>query len=476
MPLSERLSVSDGAESGRTLGRAGCRAASHTLARVQTLETLNPAIATPLAQLLAERGFTFMDVARGLPGCSFLLLCRIALARQPFPLDLAREVATLTGIDAATLISATGLWTPNGGPSQRVPVPANPLLGDPILAAPSFPTQPLVVPPAPSPSPLVWVVGAGLGEGGDSGAQAVHRNTGVVVHQVTFVNVLAPVEVASDTTNLWTIGNLPGSGGNSWSVVVDPATGDLVGTEEDADYPDVVGVVYEPSEGRVWSCPSTTALIARYPAAGGNADATVSLVDGGTPYYPRDAVAYDGLLYVTAVDTSGVPYVGRVFEVDPAGLAVLRVSTGVDLENAWGICVDDAGDLWTCTRAGGGGTPKVCKVPASTLVAVEVPLVDDPEVLTDPQWVEPLFGSLWVSDSTAPNGRIFSMDAGGNVLQSRTFAGGTAVGHACSDGNFLWYADKAAGLLHMLSPADVSTSPFTVSVGGAPDGLIAVSA
>ncbi len=117
----------------------------------------------------------------------------------------------------------------------------------------------------------------------------------------------------------------------------------------------------------------------------------------------------------------------------------------------------------------------ICKTPISTMVSAQVPLIGDPLTLTDPQWIEFLFGSLWVCDSTSPNGRLFEMDAGGNVLQSRTFAAGIAVGHVVSDGKFLWYADKAGGLVHMLHPDSISASPFTVNVGGSPDGLISLT-
>ena len=117
----------------------------------------------------------------------------------------------------------------------------------------------------------------------------------------------------------------------------------------------------------------------------------------------------------------------------------------------------------------------ISKTPISTMVSAQVPLIGDPGVLTNPQWIDFIFGSYWVTDATAPNGRLFEMDVGGNVLQSRTFVSGISVGHVVGDGKFLWYADKAGGFLHLIHPSDISITAFTVNVGGSPDGLIVLS-
>lgn len=443
-----------------------------------TTQPLDPSVRSPLAQLLLTRGFMFASLAALVPDCSTTLLDRIALARQPFPLSLARQVQIVTGIDWGTLISATGLWTENAEPMTRMPVAPDYLLGDAAQPSLTASTQPIVFPASPPPVPEVWVVGDGLGVAAAPGAQAIARTTGLVVAQVSFVNVVAPVEVVSDGSALWTFGNGL-SGGASFDATVDPDSGTLL-AETDALHTEFLGVAFEPVTQTVWACSSTSTSIYRYnPAAGSNPDASVALSVGPKNFEPRDVVAWDGLLYVSATYPTGVPAMpleGRIFEVDPVALAVLRVSTGLDLGDVQGVAADDAGNVWTVSRAGGGTIPPMlAKTPISSFVAVQVPLIADPDTLTDPQWVEYLFGSLWVSDATAPNGRILSVDVGGNVLQSRTFASGSAVGHVAGDAHFLWYADKAGGLVHLLDPADVSASPVTVSVGGAPDGLLVLA-
>lgn len=440
-----------------------------------TSQSLDPSVRSPLAQLLLTRGFTFASVSALVTDCSVTLLDRIALARQPFPLSLARQIQIVTGIDWGTLISMTDLWTESDDPMTRVPVAPDYLLGDPAQPSLTASTQPIVFPSPSLPMPELWVVGDGLGVSSAPGAQAIDRTTGVVVEQVSFVDVVAPVEVVSDGSVLWTFGSGL-SGGSSFDATVDPDSGTLI-AEADALHTEFLGVAFEPQTQTVWACSATSTSLYRYnPAAGSNPDASVALAVGPKNFQPRDVLAWDGLLYVSAVYPTGVPatpFEGRLFELDPAGLTILRVSTGFDMGNAQGVAADDAGNFWVVSRAGGGTIgPALSEVPTSTFAAAQVPLIADPDTLTDPQWVEYLHGSLWVSDATAPNGRILSVDAGGNVLQSRTFASGSAVGHVAADTYFLWYADKAGGLVHLLDPADVSSSPATVNVGGAPDGLI----
>jgi hypothetical protein len=72
--------------------------------------------------------------------------------------------------------------------------------------------------------PELWVVGDGLGAASAPGAQAINRMTGVVAAQVSFVDVVAPVEVVSDGSVLWTFGNGL-SGGSSFDATVDPDSG-----------------------------------------------------------------------------------------------------------------------------------------------------------------------------------------------------------------------------------------------------------
>lgn len=434
------------------------------------LPELDPANRTPLAELLASKGFTFSSIANLIPDCSVDLLARIATGRQPFPVDLAKSIGITIGIDLGTMLGTTRFWTPNAGPLTRQALPPDPLRGDPIPAFLGTATAPLVFPTPPPPEPQLWVTGSGLG------AKVINRHTGAVIGTVAFTDVVDPVELAYDGTNIWTFGNGL-SMGTSFDARIDPVSKTLVG-ESDANHTAFLGICFEPVTSTIWACSSTSTLLYRYNPGPVffNPDAQIALVIGLNNFEPRDVIAFNGLLYATAVWPTGVPatpFEGRIFELDPVGFTILRSSTGTDLGNVLGIAVDDGGNLWTCSRSGGGTIgPMIAKTPISSLVSAQVPLLGDPGVLTDPEWIEFLFGSLWVSDATAPNGRLFEMDAGGNVLQSRTFVSGVAVGHVVGDGAFLWYSDKAGGLVHMLDPGSISGSAFTVAVGGSPDGLL----
>jgi hypothetical protein len=189
-------------------------------------------------------------------------------------------------------------------------------------------------------------------------------------------------------------------------------------------------------------------------------------------------LAWDGLLYVSAVYPTGVPatpFEGRLFELDPVGLMILRVSRGSHGELAGGGA-DDAGNFWVVSRAGGGTIgPALSKVPTSTFVAAQVPLVADPDTLTDPQWWSTVRLALGLGLDGAEREDPERRRCGQRPPEPDVRSG-TAVGHVAGERALPLVRGQVGGARARCSyPADVSVSAVTLNVGGSPDGLLVLA-
>ena len=435
-----------------------------------------------LPELFAAHHVSNGDVAKAL-GVSQEFLDRVIAKRQPLPIDLVRKLAFLLSEDIGTVELCAGLITPITGPSTRVALPPDPVLGERFPAFILGETQPIPRPSGGTPETIVWVCGGGLGPGGSlSGAIRIGRNTGLIYTHTGFSALLDPAEIVTDGSSVFTSG-FGAIDGNYAVARMNRADGALELQATDGFFNAPLGMVWEPVTGTLWLCSSGTdgsSLVQVDPVTGTKLNAAQLTTGSGfsTKYYKsRDVVALGGLLYVTAVNVTGPTWTGHLFEVDPLALAVLRVSSGLNLANVYGVDVDPENGVFVVTSANatgeGGPGPKVSQVLLSSFVANAITLTDDPETLGDPSWITFAFGVWWVTDNTAAHGqRLFSMTTAGEVLQSRSFGVPRPGGHSAADPWFLWYADKALGKVHVLNPADISASAVVIDVGGAPDGIL----
>ncbi len=438
-------------------------------------------VTTPetLDELFDAHGVTREQAARG-AGFDPLLLERVINGRQALAIDLVVSLAAFLGVGRGDVMGCAGRVGAETGPRAHVALPPEPLLGE------LFPTFPLAetvnhVPGSvPLASLMLWVCGDGIGGSGGIGAPPgvvrIERNAGLIRSRTSTPITLTPVELATDGHTVFT-GAAQGSHLDFSVARLLPATGELLGETVDGDFNQTNGLVYEPESGTLWGCEFGSPQLVQIDTNTGAVVATVRLSYSSAPdaptYSPRDVVAVHGLLYVTGTyDPGAGPNDGRVFEVDPVTRTILRISTGSNLQYAWGIATDGV-DLWVTGARKTSSSVGVYAITIAKLIAAVVTISADPTTIADPTWIEYFFKSYWITDVSGDGARLIRVDSLGVVVQSRLF-GGTAGGHCTADPWFLWYADKANGSVHLLNPSDISASQVVVVTGGAPDGLLVV--
>ncbi len=432
-----------------------------------------PVVETPstLPELFAARGVTSQQVAQAI-GVDPLLLERIVNGRQSLAIDLVGPMAVYLGVSRGDVEGCAGSIGLQTGPRAHIALPPEPLLGERF---PTFLLAETVNTPIDTgggaPSVGVWVCGENLaGDANLPGVLKINRITGVIELRTALPTTGTPTELATDGATIFTAASTAISGAYSLARLL-PATGALLGETPNANLNSSSGVVYEPVSGTLWVCSFALSQLVKIDRSTGAVLGVVHLSSAGDDYSPVDVVAANGKLYVGA--SYFPPFganTGRVFEVDPVAGTVLRISTGVNMQFVWGVATDGT-NLWVTSSVLSPNVAKISQMTLAGLIASAVTITADPLVITNPSWIDFFFGAYWITDLTGSGMRLVAVDPSGAVLQSRVFGGFTG-GHCASDGAFIWYADTAAGQVHVLDSMDIATSHVVVSTFGAPNGLL----
>ncbi len=423
-------------------------------------------------QLAAAAGLTLGQLAQAVD-CDPEIFRRVAQARQPLAADLAERIAAALGVGVGVVQGVAKYVTPLRGLALSKPGPSDVARGDDFPTVPLAHTAPPAVIGSTVPQRVAFVVGAGLGVTSADGVQRLGRNTGRI-HQRTTLAATSPGPAVYDASlrAVWVFGT---GGAARFSV----ATGALELEVADGSYGTPSSAVYDAVHARVWVAGSTG--LARIDSTTGLTDLLVTLTIGPRVYVPRDLTAVAGKVYVTGYYLTGIspPVSGRVFEVDASG-AVLRVSTGIDLESAWGIAYDGSTYLWgtSCSLDPVGSTARIWRVPVGSMIAAVETITGSPAIV-DPTWIGRAFGSWWVSDLQHAGPRLMRISDLGVIEGQRSFdvTGGTGGRIAQAiDGDadpwFIWYADRGVGLVHVMTPGDLEGPELVFDTGGNPDGLV----
>lgn len=94
-----------------------------------------------LKAFIEAAGSSFEEVATKLD-IRIELFERVEQGRQPLPVDVAAEVAVVTGTNVNELLASAFLNTEATGPQARRPLP--PLLGEPVRPVRYAKTQPVI--------------------------------------------------------------------------------------------------------------------------------------------------------------------------------------------------------------------------------------------------------------------------------------------------------------------------------------------
>jgi len=301
-----------------------------------------------LRRLFIDHGTTPEAVAALLPFfVDPALFYRVDAKRQPLPADVAEAVARVlvkdfagnpTVVDPGTVNGYARLTTKARGEYVRRPLPPDPLANPNALFGEQY-----------YPPQLVPYGGTKQASGvelqlwsfGDTSNWQETNRSGASGGSGTFsggVGYFIGAPCAYDGNLVWTVGQFIFVNGIWWNATFSTSPVVESGGNNAATVPFVdgasvvpVGLVFEPVTARLWFTDSQSTSVMRIDPATGNADARVVLMSGGHAYAAAGLVAVGGKLYASASYHGGFAGEdGRLFEIDPVGLTVTRVSTGAN--------------------------------------------------------------------------------------------------------------------------------------------------
>lgn len=385
-----------------------------------------------LASFFAARGLSLSQAARQI-GVAVELLERVDQQRQPLSIDVARVISHAFGVDVGTVLGEAKLWVDSTAPIYRVPVPPDPSsFGDVLRSTPILGTG-QIPPVGAAVATGVWAsaVFAAPPEATPNGLKHFDRNTGEVLSTVSFTFVNNPGEVVVDSERmLWTVAQ-DVSGGLYYTAKVNPRSGAIDISRPDVQLSAPRHLLFEPASTTLWVANSTGDL-GRIDLALGLTSATVNL---GVGVHPQHMVAVDGKLYVVGCSGSA----GRLYEVNPVSLAILRTSTGVAFgAGATGLAFDPISDAFYIADPTTPSAGAVFKVPRSTFVASSLAITGGS-------------ASIGATEVIAAKGLLFFCDSdteGAGTVVRATHVDGTVIAelhqghgaalHAVFDGAWVW--------------------------------------
>jgi hypothetical protein len=291
------------------------------------------------------------------------------------------------------------------------------------------------------------------------------RSSGAMITSVTLTNVGAVGDLVLDGSYVWAIGQFLTP--TAYIARFNASTGALDFEATDPAYDLLLSAIS--FGGSLWLCnASVTPELTQTDPTTGLRIAGVQFSELGNPMTPNDVIEVGGLLYVAATfdDGFGTSY-GRVYEVDPGTLTILRTSTGANLMNTRSLASDGV-KIWVVSGTSTAGPPDLYEVPIGTFIAASFALVGASEPLGEPFWVEYLAGLWWIGEQSSGTSspRVYKVNGAANVQEERTFAApGGVPGRLTYDGSFLWYASFSTGDLLVIDPASLLVDVLVISTG-----------